>query len=281
MFTEQINKKDTWNPYFYKHFPGFNCILPLWKRLEAYFPYSWPQVEDYNAIAKAQRNRISFVVQHTQSRYEWEIYHHRRVMTREFHWHDFFNNLTWLSFPKLKWSITKRVCEEFSSDSVKQRNKRQNLLAHFDECGVVICSDKRSILEDIEDFRWKKVFFETPALARHCLPVIVGHGMLEKALSPYIGMTAKAILLYVPTSFFSLSNVAQLKYIDEEIADFIQSPEFPKSPQSLQPFPLLGWPSWHPENKQGYFYENKDYFRAGRTIKDGVQLALFSGKEIA
>lgn len=280
MYTEQINKKDIWNPCFYKHFPGFSCILPLWKQQAAYFPYSWPQVEDYNVIAKEQRNRISFIAQHSEARYEWEIYHRRRVMTRECSWHDFFNNLTWLSFPKLKWAIVKKVCEEFPSETVKVRNSRQNLLAHFDECGMVICSDKSSIFDDIKAFRWKKLFFETPFLQQHCLPVLMGHGMLEKALNPYIGMTAKAILLQVPSDFFALSGMAQLKYVDEEIANFIQSPEFPNSPQALQPFPILGWPTWHQENQQECFYENTNYFRTQRMLKEPVDLMVLSGKEI-
>lgn len=278
MFTEPINKNDTWNPYFYKYFPGFSSILPVWKPLAAYFPYAWPQVEDYNQIAATKKSRVLFVNQHQQAEYEWEIFHHQRVMTREYHWHDFFNNLTWLSFPKLKWAIIKRVCQEFSQDSAKMRTGRQNLLAHFDECGMVICSDKPQILEDIKAFRWKKLFRQTSNLQQHCLPVIIGHGLLEKSLSPYIGMTAKAILLQVCADFFTHSNLWQLKYIDEKIAHFIQSENFPDSPQSLQPFPMLGWPTWHPENHTEKFFENTHYFREERKRKKQVALAELMGQ---
>jgi hypothetical protein len=164
----------------------------------------------------------------------------------------------------MKSAIVKRSCQESDKDEIKTRTSLQNTLAHIDECGVVICSNNIDIFEMIRLFEWKKLFCDTQNLISDCIPIIVGHGLLEKALNPYIGLTAKAIFLHVDKDFLDLDSQSQNKIIDKEIAEYILSVDFPHSPRSLQPFPLLGWPGWHQDNNDESFYENTNYFRAGR-----------------
>ncbi|MBS0290856.1 MAG: DUF3025 domain-containing protein [Proteobacteria bacterium] len=275
MFKEQINKKDIWNPYFYKHFAGFASITPFLE--EVGYIQSWPTLAKYNAFALSylpQNNiseKITFVAQDENRQYEQQIFHQHQIPTRLNVWHDFFNNVSWIVFPKLKWAMIKRYCQE-KTEFKKTRTPLQNVLAHFDECGMVICTDSQDIVDKIQAFDWKALFCQTPNLQQHCLPVFIGHGLMEKGLSPYVGMTAKVIILKVDQQFFTLSTKAQNKKIDNDIASYIECASFPCDPKLLQPFPLLGWPNWHALQSEE-FYNNTHYFRA-RKISDGQNIVL-------
>jgi len=231
-----------WDPAFYQKFPGYAGILPIWSNAH------WPQLNDYNKMAHNFACPISFIAQSQKCRYEKVIYESRLVPTRLNHWHDFFNNLTWLQWPKIKWAMIQRYYEEGLSAS---RTPLQNILAHFDECGVIICSENLEVFEHIQQMQWKTLFWHKRNLLAHCQCIIIGHGLLDKARAPYIGMTGKTIFLpYIPAS---------LKIIDEVIAQTILSTSL-----ALMPFPLLGWPVWHADNQYEEFYDNTDYFRAKR-----------------
>lgn len=265
MFNEQINKKDIWNPYFYKSFAGYQSILALWQNYEHLFLRDWPTVEDFNhLIGQHVHASLRFIIQQDHMCYESQIYRHGLIPMRSNNWHDFFNNLTWAMWPKLKWAIIQKTCEENNQkeeSTSKQRTPRQNLLAHFDECGMVFCSDKPLFFEYIAQDQWKKLFWNNPDLTDHCLPVVVGHGLFEKFLTPYRGMTAKVIFFSVPSHFFAMPHAAKMHYVDNHVSEYILSKNFSESPQSLQPFPLLGWPGWDELNHLEAFYENMQYFR--------------------
>lgn len=256
--------KQKWDPYFYNKFLGFENSLPLWRKVD-YFDH-WPIIKDYNQFATnvtlPNGSAIRFVVQNARMQYENEIYQHHVVPTRLFHWHDFFNNLTWMTFPKTKWAMIQKSYQEKATRLNKNRTATQNVLAHFDECGVVLCSDKDEFFDYFQNFEWKKCFWNLrEELLNHCYPIIVGHGILEKALMPYIGLTAKIIFLKTTKSFFSLSTEEKMTYVDSQLSHYIMSPDFPASPKALTPFPLLGWPTWHPDNSLEAFYDNMNYFR--------------------
>lgn len=273
-----------WDPYFYKSFAGYASIFPSWDPYAAEFPEAWPSPSDFNRLASHhQVNNLQFILQEASMSYEQMIYSQRKVPMRLNHWHDFFNNLSWLSFPQMKWALINRYAQENNlhqregyshendahqregysyAKSAHQRTSRQNLLAHLDECGIVLCSAQPACFEMVKQFEWKSFFWETRGLAEVCEPFIIGHGLLEKCLSPYIGITGKAILLPVEASFFSLPKIEQIAYIDQAVSRYILSEGFPDTPKSLHPFPFLGWPGWHAGNRCASFYDNRDYFRS-------------------
>ncbi len=270
MYNVLIDKKDIWNPSFYKDFLGYESLVPWWQQYEWQFQKKWPDINDYNAwFAQSARvnhlpsnYHVSFIPQSPNANYEQDVYLRKNVCTRINNWHDFFNNVTWVLYPKTKWAIIQRSYQENTDKPHKNvRTKRQNLLAHFDECGMVFCSDKPALFNDVKTFSWKKLFVETPEIKRHAWPLIFGHGLFEKADKPYIGMTGKAVFLQVTPDFFEQSMQERLQFIDEKIAAWILHADFPDDPKALHPFPLLGWPKWHPQNGDPTFYDNRDYFR--------------------
>ena len=270
MYNAPIDKKDIWNPFFYKDFLGYESVVPWWQPLESQFQNKWPDIDAYNTWFKqsAVVNQlpadfhVSFIPQSALASYEQDVYLRRNVCTRQENWHDFFNNVTWILYPKTKWAIIQRGYQENSDKLPTQaRTKRQNLLAHFDECGMIFCSDCPSLFNQVKNHAWKKLFFETANLKVHAWPLIFGHGLFEKAKNPYIGMTGKIVFLHVRPDFFDLPMLARISYIDTKMAEWILSADFPDEPKALHPFPMLGWPDWHVQNRDPAFYDNCCYFR--------------------
>jgi hypothetical protein len=92
---------------------------------------------------------------------------------------------------------------------------------------------------------------------------LVGHSVLEKMLVPFVGITAKALLVAVEPDHFKRSLASQLASLDQVAADWLQDPANLASTRALHPLPVLGIPGWDRRNASPDFYDDTDYFRAG------------------
>jgi hypothetical protein len=161
----------------------------------------------------------------------------------------------------------------------RQRDAVANALTQFDECGAIIASSDKTLLDHVINFRWKRLFTTLHRNTGQQLQCYVfGHAMYEKALHPYIGMTAPALLIKVTPDFFTAPLPEQIFQLDRKVADIVNDPERVRSPQDLTPFPLLGMPGWYDGNEEDGFYDNRDYFRPGRRRPStGVRIHTLSG----
>lgn len=187
-------------------------------------------------------------------RYEAHIFLHREVPTRPHSWHDFFNYLTWMQWPKAKLALNHRMIREymkFPQNKMIHRNPVQNRLALLDECGLVICASSE-VLNWIRQHDWIQLFHENRDLFEaHVKVFVFGHGLYEKCLNPYLGLTGHAWLC---PEFVSENE------IDECFAHWLQAPNSLTHKSALSPFPMLGVPgAWQEQTLQ--FYQNTDYFR--------------------
>lgn len=250
---------EKWRPHFYKDFAGFYTVEPFWKTVAQSFLERFPTIEDYNSLKGSLG--FNFVVQKHDMQYLREITESHQIPTRLNSWHDFFNNLSWIIWPRMKTAIIKKF--SFTKDVVSKngRTPLQNWLTHFDECGVVLCCDREELFHTLKRHEWKKFFLDNKDLTKQCEMYIIGHGMLEKSLSPYIGMTGKAVFLNVSNSFFSLSYKEKMQFVDDKMADFIVTLNDSSPLKPLLPFPLLGWPGIWPGNEKEEFFANRAYFR--------------------
>lgn len=275
---------DQWNPHFMAISPLFIPLQPQADLLSCKQEH-WPSLEDYKALLAKQSipthslggAEIQFVPQatkpqHWQDDYEPRIYLTGEVQTRLENWHDFFQVLVWNTFPTTKAVLNAKHYQAIrqrkaSTPNSKQRTPMENALTQFDECGAIVVSCDKQLLELIRKYRWKELFWQNrPALKTQLQCFIFGHAVYEKALKPYIGLTAHAVLFLVEAAFFQWPLVAQLEYLDKTTAQAFED-EFYTSPKHFQPFPLLGMPEWDKCNNVESYYDNVDYFRPGRKEK--------------
>lgn len=177
------------------------------------------------------------------------------VPTREDNLHDYLNALVWLRFPHLKSAINRRHCEliEQSGSERKQRGKVRDRLTLLDESGALVASDRQDLLAMLSGKLWPELFWQARnAVEQHMLFIVIGHGLLEKCLSPFSGMTAKCMLLHTPQR--------APHALDSLAASALSGKEAP----TLPPLPIQGIPGWS-ENNQLEVYLDTNIFRPART----------------
>jgi hypothetical protein len=274
---------DTWEPQFFEQSSLFNSVrevsrpfsqLPQWPTLAQFASeFKKRKIQSYanqpvHPVAQAGAPETF------EDHYESRIYLKGELQTRLENWHDFFNALCWLQFPNIKSALNALHFEASKTRKLgTNRSPLENALTLFDECGAVIVADEDALLERVRQHEWKALFYETAhwdknlfrnnkaSSGQHIRCYVVGHAMYEKALTPYLGMTAHSVLLNRGSDFFQQPYAGQLAEIDRLVADCWINRKI-QQPKDLQPFPLLGVPGWWRQAQDEAFYANEEYFRS-------------------
>jgi hypothetical protein len=241
----------------------------------------WPGLGDLNRLATGLVNTrgkpLRFVAAPATAsamQYESRIAESGEVATRERNWHDFFNACAWLSFPAAKCAISEAHAALLATRGdaeAQSRSVERDVLTLFDEGGIAIACADPALADCIRGFRWRELFWAQRAeCASKLRCFLFGHAQLEKALDPYVGLTARAVIVPVGEVFLSASHEAQMATLDHHIARWLSDSENLTSTRNLHPFPYLGMPGWYTANQDEAFYDNANYFRPGRQIGKGV-----------
>jgi Protein of unknown function (DUF3025) len=216
-------------------------------------------LQSLNQLAASRGCRMRFVASPADISavgYETGIAATGEVPTRD-NLHDFFNALQWIAFPLTKTAINAGHLRHLAAHAARRPPER-DVLTMIDESGVLVACEDASLLTLLREFRWKQLFVdrrdEVIAMMRFAL---IGHGLMERSLAPFIGLTGKAILL----------NVARDASLDAAVAEWIGKDANLSSSHNLAPLPLLGIPGWDARNNDPAFYDNTHYFRPGRMAE--------------
>lgn len=197
--------------------------------------------------------------------YEAHIFRTGCVPTRPGNWHDAFNALVWLAFPRAKAALN---AAHVQARSPSARGPRRDALTHLDECGVIVTAEDASLLDLLRGFRWKALFWKRRSeVERKLRCFIFGHATCEHLLAPFRGLTGKAVLYAVPPGWHAGSWEGQFADLDARLAADLAD-GFPARPRDLQPLPLLGIPGVVAGNAKPDYYDDEFQFRPGRRVSD-------------
>jgi hypothetical protein len=269
-----VRNSSEWDPAFLNGSPMFEPLRFYGEHLPK---TAWPTVDDLNRLIRFggeifshSNAAIHFVNQASSpsafaERYEPKIYLQGAVSTRSGNWHDLFNALVWLTFPKTKAAINKRHYFELKRQEINQEKNRgplQDLLTLFDESGaVVVCADSE-LAGLLKNAKWKELFWQRrQQVILQMQFYLFGHALYEKALRPYRGMTGKIFILMVENNFFTKAVKQKIEAVDLLLAELILSKELSELKREFFPLPLLGVPGWTVENETEIYYDDKSYFR--------------------
>jgi hypothetical protein len=259
--------------------PFFASVAPALATLPA---DRFPAREDLNALAASRAvtsgggAAIRFVAPAVSTSfedlYEVRIFRDGEVATREDNWHDLFNALVWVMFPRTKAVLNAHHYREMlARRGERLRGTARDVLTLFDEGGVLVACADASLAELLVGFRWKELFWQRRAdVARAMRFSVFGHAIHEKAVAPFRGITAKALILPVAREALALPLDAELAMLDERAAAHFANPEALATTRGLPPLPVLGIPGWTPENADPAYYDDTDHFRPGRTRHEGA-----------
>jgi hypothetical protein len=254
--------------------PAFASVHAAWRKLPA---DHWPTLDDLNPLVAGRANirsaNLRFIaaaesVDTSAASYELGIAQRGEIPTRD-NWHDFFNAMAWVSWPRTKSAISEmhaRIIENQTEVESRQRSVARDVLTLFDESGAVILSDSPPMLDAIRGFRWNEVFLERRAEWGNTTTVLLfGHALMEKMLTPHLGITAKCVLMDCRVGSIPGHSAAELvPGVDTRLATYFTEQANIRDTRSLQPLPVLGIPGWDARNETADFYANTDYFRPGR-----------------
>jgi len=203
--------------------------------------------------------------------YEVRVFETGEVPTRAANWHDLFNALAWLAYPRTKAVVNRRHYEEIGrrrGDAT--RGTARDVLTLFDEGGVLVACAEPSLAALLRGFRWKELFWQrrrevTAQMRFH----VFGHAILERALAPFRGVTAKALIVDVDAAVIAGPADALGTLLDARAAEYFAGPGALASTRTLAPLPVLGIPGWTPDNENPAYYDDVEQFRPGRR-RDAV-----------
>ena len=285
-------KEQTWHHAY--QFPWSMSMKPIIKSVQAYkispshssksnpsTSISSRKKSTPKAQSRLQASRIKYhhlhvfnqqaYMQHTPFRFIQQkgkmkamSYYHHSIYKREIPLkvdrnHDFLNALMWLTFPKTRWEILQQQAQLVShraQQQIKHRGTREDLLTLFDESGAIVVTDDLLCYQLIQQRDWMELFWRQRARChQHVKLYIVGHGLYEQLLKPFIGLVTYAKVYYVAPITHSWSIARMMKYLDQKMCGEIKS----HAPLTLSAFPFLGLPYYWPQDEE--FYQNTRYFR--------------------
>lgn len=281
-----------WFEDFLMRSPMFGPLRPLVAALPS---SQWPTLDDLQRLADAREPRVltrsgaplRFVGQGSRAaafedKYEVRIYLKGEVQIRAENWHDLFNALVWLTFPRAKAALNERHYLALRQQHAKgepDRGPVQDALTLFDEGGVIVTASDGELLQELREFRWKELFWRHRARVESAMRCyLFGHALYEKALQPYTGMTGRGLLFQVGPDFFSAPLAAQLERLDAMLEQRLLDAGALTSTSELAPVPVLGVPGWCAGNEHEPYYDNLDYFRPGRSGRPQEFVGLGSDK---
>jgi len=254
--------------------PTFAAVQPLLARLPK---GAFPDLEALNALAAERRivtgggEALRFVeaakaTGPLERPYESRVYETGEVPTRAESWHDLFNALAWLAFPRTKAMLNRRHFEELRARSGQlQRGTARDVLTLFDEGGMLVACAEPPLAALLRGFRWKALFWEHREDVRARMRFhVFGHAILENALALFRGVTAKALIVDVTGDELAAATESLNALLDARAAEYFSRPESLASTRTLAPLPVLGIPGWSPENEDPAYYDDVGHFRPGR-----------------
>jgi hypothetical protein len=151
------------------------------------------------------------------------------------------------------------------SSPQSQRGSVRDMATLFDESGVIVACANAHLAKLLCAFKWKELFCSyRDAVTAQMGFYLFGHGLYEKAMQPYVGMTGQGLLVTVEVEFFTWSMPQRMQYLDERVAEYLNDPTHSRETRELTPVPLLGIPAWSSDNEREEYYDNQQYFRPAR-----------------
>jgi hypothetical protein len=188
--------------------------------------------------------------------YEAFIFATAQVPTRE-NLHDFFNGLAWLVFPHTKRRLNALQNSVLAESGVQStRGALRDALTLFDENAAlwpVQADIPNEVVQALRAKQWQRAFVDLRSHWQPNYPVLFGHALLEKLVSPYKSITAHVFIAQAATQNIACTDLDQLTAQQLSAASLV--------PKPFIPLPVLGVPLWWAANEDPRFYADTQVFR--------------------
>jgi len=249
--------------------PAFAGLASLFARLDE---HGFPDLAALNRLAATLAPRpisaggapIRFVAASGRQRaldYERRVFERGEVATRSHDWHDVFNALSWLVFPRTKAALNAGHCA--AADGHGRRGPQRDALTLLDESGILVACADMELLALWRAHEWRSAFWDRRATLQQTLHAsVIGHGLLVKLLSPFRAITAKALVIGT-TTVTETETGTSTPMLDAAAAGALIAAGESLAPSALLPLPVAALPGWDCEDMGARLFDDTSVFRAG------------------
>jgi len=191
--------------------------------------------------------------------YERAIAGRGEIATREGNLHDAFNALAWLRFPRTKAALNTVHVRSAGAGTANARDRARDAATLLDESGLLLDCADAGLAALLRERAWRELFWtRRDEVVRSMRPLVLGHGLAEKLLSPYRALTAHVLLLEMPPAPAAAAGAADGAQ-DAMAAAMIAAPGF--GPDRLTPLPVAALPGWDAEASGESLFDDLSVFR--------------------
>jgi hypothetical protein len=257
---------ETWRP----DFAASPLFTGLRGRAALFQSDGWPDLADLDDAARrldivnTLNLPIRFVHQRGtcgQRQYEDGIHASGCVPTRQASWHDFFNALIWLAWPRAKAALNETQHQALQTAPAGRRGALSDAATLFDESGLVLVTDDPDLPKLLSGRQWRAALWERRADWQSARLYVFGHSLLEKDRSHIPGNTGRCLWIDAKAPLDSDDVVPS--WLDEAVAERWLGGSL-TGPGVLFPVPVYGIPGHNPSNTCPEYYENSAVFRPPR-----------------
>lgn len=184
--------------------------------------------------------------------YEQRIFQRGLIATRENNWHDLFNAMMWLKYPKIKSALNARQWSDIEGHGLKTRTPAQCAMTLFDEAGAIVTMPDE-MLACWKQHDWHGLFINHADDWRQgrARVAVFGHALLDHALVTETLLVAKC---------FVLEDKSDLPACFNRIADAIHTGNSLRANSELRTLPLCGISGWHSVTDSAVFVKTAACF---------------------
>jgi Protein of unknown function (DUF3025) len=193
--------------------------------------------------------------------YEAFIFDSGQVPTRE-NLHDFFNGLAWLVFPHTKRRLNRLQNSVLAASGVQStRGALRDALTLFDENAALwlLRADiPNEVMDALRAKQWQRACVDLRHQWHPQCPVLFGHALLEKLVTPYKSITAHVYIVQAATQNIAINTLDSFTAQQLSAASLV--------PKPFIPLPVLGVPGWWAANEDAQFYADAQVFRPRQRV---------------
>jgi len=139
------------------------------------------------------------------------------------------------------------------------RNRARDAATLLDESGLLLGCADADLATLLRERAWRELFWtRRDEVVRGMHPLVLGHGLAEKLLSPYRALTAHVLLLDMLPAPAAAAGAAD-GALDATAATIIAAPDF--GPDWLTPLPVAALPGWDADVSGESLFDDLSVFR--------------------
>ena len=185
----------------------------------------------------------------------------------------------WLRLPRTKAALNAVHVRAADAGTGNARNRARDAATLLDESGLLLDCHDAGLVELLRARDWRGLFWtRRDEVVCAMRPLVLGHGLAEKLLSPYRALTAHVLITGRPperaaaadgAAQTARADASQAAVVDEaavdetamdaEAARHIALPRF--APHLLLPLPVAALPGWDAESLGERLFDDLSVFR--------------------